>query len=114
MSSATTGSGLLQGGGDRSFMQTMVEMDTKNRATQTAYNTSMLDLMKTQMSKRESAQKNQLLWSMAQTGLKAMGGYMTASAERKEANRARNWRRKEDEPMWDPHTGEFSKGIITG
>ena len=101
-------------GGDRSMMQTWLEMDEKNRAATSSYNTSMLDLMRDQMAERKNANKNQLLWSMAQTGLKAAGGYMTASAERKEANRARNWRRKEDEPMWDPHTGEFSKGIITG
>jgi len=112
--STPTGATQLAAGGDRSMMQMMWEMDEKNRATQTSYNTSMLDLMKSQMAERKNANKNQLLWSMAQTGLKAMGGYMTASAERKEANRARNWRRKEDEPMWDPHTGEFSKGIITG
>jgi hypothetical protein len=73
----------------------------------------MYAFMENAAAKREEASKRQLMWSIAQTGLKAVGGYMTASAERKEAGRARNWSRSEDKPMWDPWSGEHRKGIIT-
>ena len=102
----------LPAGGDRSLMQMIYDRDVANAAERSQYNSDMLTFMREQAADRKAANKNQLLWSIAQTGLKAVGGYMTAKSEEEYRDRPRNWKRKEDEPMWDPWSGEKRKGII--
>ena len=110
ITAAGSGSGAqIPAAGDQTFMQMWMAMDEKNRATQTSYNTSMLDLMKAQMAERKNANKNQLLWTIAQTGLKTVGNYLTAKDESdyRDKHDPLNWEKKEDEPRWQ-------RGIITG
>ena len=99
--------------GWKGLLTSMITSNEAAAANTAKYNQDYLAHLKDLANRRDTANKNQLMWSMAQTGLKAVGGYMTASAERKEANRARNWSRSEDKPMWDPWSGEHRKGIIT-
>jgi len=99
----------LTAGGDNAFTKMYYELENQNRIDRNAYNTSMLDLMKSQMAKREAANKNQLLWSIAQTGLKTVGSYLTAKdeADYRDRHDPLTWEKKEDEPRWQ-------RGIITG
>ena len=99
---------LQAGGSNQGFLNYMDKALAQSKAT----NDRMYAFMENAAAKREEASKRQLMWSMAQTGLKAMGGYMTAKSEEEYRDRPRNWKRKEDEPMWDPWSGEKRKGII--
>ena len=99
--------------GTQGVLGLLLEQNRTAAATTAQYNKDYLGYLRDMADRRDTANKNQLMWSMAQTGLKAIGGYMTAKAEEKEAGRARNWSRSEDKPMWDPWSGEHRKGIIT-
>ena len=100
-------------GGTQGILGLILEQNRTAAATTAQYNKDYLSHLKDMADRRDTANKNQLMWSMAQTGLKTLGAWSSAKAEEKEANRARNWSRSEDKPMWDPWSGEHRKGIIT-
>ena len=102
------GTQLQAGGSNQGYLKYLDAALAQNKAS----NDRMYAFMENAAAKREEASKRQLMWSMAQTGLKAVGGYMTAKSEEEYRDRPRNWKRKEDEPMWDPWSGEKRKGII--
>ena len=110
VASATTSGTQLQAGGlfTRDYLKILEAGQAQNKAS----NDRMYQILENAAAAREKANKNQLMWSMAQTGLKAFGAYSTAKAEEEYRDRPRNWKRKEDEPMWDPWSGEKRKGII--
>jgi len=108
VASATT-STQLTAGGDNTFWKMYMDQEAQNRLDRNSYNEKYLSHLKDLANRRDASNKNQLLWSIAQTGLKTVGSYLTAKdeADYRDRHDPLNWEKKEDEPRWQ-------RGIITG